>query len=204
MKHLDPIFKTLAPGTGDIPRTPGPREARRHRRTGLSALRPERRRPLREDGSQRHRVRRHGGIRRGPGRTCATPTLASRTTKIDAETTPLRDPEHYQYDLNLARHRGGVAARQRHRFVAARSHGAGAGQGSRACRNSPAVFPIPAKAAGRSKLRSTKAYRCRFSPPRFTSVSVPAARPTFQDKLLSAMRYQFGGHLEKSGAKQAA
>ena len=44
-----------------------PREGRRHRRAGLPALRPERRRPLRQDGAQRHRVRPHGGLRRRAG-----------------------------------------------------------------------------------------------------------------------------------------
>ena len=45
-----------------------PRETRRHRRTGLPALRPERRRPFRQDGPQRHRVRHHGRLCRGAGR----------------------------------------------------------------------------------------------------------------------------------------
>ena len=63
VKHLDPIFAALAPGMGDVPRTRGPGKARRHRRAGLSALRTEWRRPLRENGPQRNRVRRHGGVR---------------------------------------------------------------------------------------------------------------------------------------------
>ena len=51
VKHLDPIFATLAPGVGDIPRTPGREKIGWHRRAGLPALRPERRRPLRQDGA---------------------------------------------------------------------------------------------------------------------------------------------------------
>ena len=62
VRHLDPIFKTLAPGPGDIPPHARAREDRRHRRAGLSALRAERRRPLRQDGPQRHRIRPHGRL----------------------------------------------------------------------------------------------------------------------------------------------
>ena len=47
--------------------------------------------------------------------------IGKQTHAVDAETTPLRDPEHYQYDLESARHRRSVAARQRDRLVAARS-----------------------------------------------------------------------------------
>ena len=79
----------------------GTREGRRHRRAGLSALRAERRRPFRQDGAQRHRVRHHGGLCRRAWRSQAPPMSASRASAVDAETTPLRDPEHYQYDLNL-------------------------------------------------------------------------------------------------------
>ena len=68
VKHLDPIFATLAPGSGRHPAHAGTREGRRHRRAGLSALRAKRRRPLRQDGAQRHRVRPHGRLCRGNGR----------------------------------------------------------------------------------------------------------------------------------------
>ena len=51
VKHLDPIFASLAPGRGDIPRTPGRDRVRRHSRAGLSALRAQRRRPFRQDGA---------------------------------------------------------------------------------------------------------------------------------------------------------
>ena len=63
VQQLDPIFKTLAPGSGDIPRTPGSREATAppKRATSTAAIR---RGPFREDGSQRHRVRHHAGLRR--------------------------------------------------------------------------------------------------------------------------------------------
>ena len=61
------------------PRDAGPRGARRHRRAGLPPLRPERRRALREDGAQRHRVRPHGGLRRGPQHPAARRTSASAT-----------------------------------------------------------------------------------------------------------------------------
>ena len=99
VQRLDPIFKTLAPGRGDDPAHAGPREGRRHRRGGLPALRPLRRRPLRQDGPQRHRVRHHGGLRRGAEhpqarqrrqdgprrstprrRRCATPSTTSTTS----------------------------------------------------------------------------------------------------------------------------
>ena len=63
--HLDPIFKTLAPGTGNIDRTARPRGPRSARRTGLPALRPGRRRTFRQDGAQRYRIRGHAGLCRG-------------------------------------------------------------------------------------------------------------------------------------------
>jgi hypothetical protein len=60
----DPIFGSLAPGVGDIPRTPGREKNRRHGRAGLSTLWAERCWPLRQNGSQRDRIRHHGRIRR--------------------------------------------------------------------------------------------------------------------------------------------
>ena len=63
---IDPLLKTIAPGPGDIDRTPGRDGDLGAGGAGLSALRPVRRRALREDGPQRHRVRHHGRLRRGP------------------------------------------------------------------------------------------------------------------------------------------
>ena len=64
--RLDPIFATLAPGVDAAPRTPGRDGPTADGRAGVPALRAERRRPLREDGPQRDRVRDHGRLRRGP------------------------------------------------------------------------------------------------------------------------------------------
>ena len=68
----------------------------------------------------------------------------------DAETTPLRSPEHYQYDLNLPDDRRGVAARQRRRVVAARPDAPRLWPRIRACRSSPAACRIRERGGGRS------------------------------------------------------
>ena len=66
VERLDPIFASLAPGVEAAQRTPGRSGPAGDGRAGLPALRPERCRPLREDGPQRDRVRDHGRLRRGP------------------------------------------------------------------------------------------------------------------------------------------
>ena len=81
VKRLDPDLRHPRPRHRRHPAHPGPREARRHRRAGLSALRPQRRRPLRQDGAQRHRVRHHGRLRRRPEHPASTPTSASSSTR---------------------------------------------------------------------------------------------------------------------------
>ena len=176
VKHLDPIFATLAPGVGRHPAHSGTREARRHRGAGLPALRPKRRRPLREDGAQRNRVRNHGGLRRRVG-ILRSANVGKQQHAIDAETTPLRDPEHYQYDLNLPDvaevwRRGSVIASWLLDLTAS------ALLQDPGFRSLPAAFPTRAKAAGRSKPRSMKPYPAPFSPLRSTSASARAARPT--------------------------
>ena len=60
--RLDPIFAALAPGIGDIPRTAGTRGTRYQDRAGLYPCRPRGRRPLRQDGAQRHRIRPDAGL----------------------------------------------------------------------------------------------------------------------------------------------
>ena len=199
VKHLDPIFATLAPGTGDIPRTPGRESAGRHRRTGLSALRPERRRPFRQDGAQRHRVWHHGGLRRRAWRP-ASANVGKQERTIDAETTPLRDPEHYQFDLNLRDitevwRRGSVIASWLLDLTAA----------------SLVKDPSLAEFAGRVSDSGEGRWTIKAAIDEAVPVPVLSAalyqrfssrgEADYQDKLLSAMRFGFGGHLEKAAGK---
>jgi hypothetical protein len=93
----------------------------------------------------------------------------------DAETTPLRDPEHYQYDMNLRDiaevwRRGSVIASWLLDLTAA------ALLQILIFRSFPAEFPTQAKVDGQSRRRSTKQYQPRFSPPRFTSDSALGAK----------------------------
>ena len=199
VRRLDPIFKTLAPGRGDIERTPGPREGRRHRGRRLPALRPVGRRPLRQDGPQRHRVRDHGGLRRGPEHPQARQRRqgeARRGRRDDAaaqsRALPVR-PEP-------ARRRRGLAARQRHRVLAARPHGDRA----------PEV-PDLANFSG----RVSDSGEGRWTILAAIDEGVPAEVLTaslyerfasrgeaeFASKLMSAMRYEFGGHVEKKAGQ---
>ena len=199
VKHLDPIFKTLAPGRGTIDRTPG-----REKLGGTS-----------EDGYLHcgpsgggHFVKMvHNGIEYGIMAAYAeglniikTANIGKHTEEIDAETTPLRDPEHYQYDFNLADvaevwRRGSVIASWLLDLTAI----------------ALAEDPKLAKFAGRvsdsgegrwtikagidegvpSPVLTTALYE------RFSSRGLA----DFADKLLSAMRYEFGGHLEKAAGK---
>ena len=122
VKRLEPVFKTLAPGAA----TPhAGRTASRRRGEGLPPLRPDGRGPLREDGPQRDRVRPDAGVRRGLN-ILKHANVGLHAQETDAETTPLRDPDHYKYELDLPAiaevwRRGSVVS-----LVAARPHRAGA------------------------------------------------------------------------------
>src|SRR5881296_2023776 len=199
VEHLDPIFLTLAPGIGDIPRTPG-REA-----TGGTA----------EQGylhcgpnGAGHFVKMvHNGIEYGVMAAYAEglgilrgANIGKQTNAIDAETTPLRNPEHYQYDLNLRDitevwRRGSVIASWLLDLTAAslvidptlaqftgRVSDSGEGRWTIKAAIDEAV-PVP--------VLSAALYQ------RFTS----RGEADYQDRLLSAMRYGFGGHLEKVTGK---
>ena len=126
--------------------------------------------------------------------------IGKRPHEIDAETTPLRDPEHYQYDLNLRDiaevwRRGSVIASWLLDLTATalvkdaalsafagRVSDSGEGRWTIKAAIDEAV-PVP--------VLTTALYE------RFSS----RGEADFQDKVLSAMRFQFGGHLEKSAAK---
>src|SRR5271166_4361498 len=100
VKHLDPIFNTLAPGMGDIPRTPGREKIGGTAEQGYLHCGP--------NGAGHFVKMVHNGIEYGIMAAYAeglgvlrSANVGKQTHAIDAETTPLRDPEHYQYDFNL-------------------------------------------------------------------------------------------------------
>jgi 6-phosphogluconate dehydrogenase len=195
VKHLDPIFATLAPGQGDIPRTPG-----REKVGGTSEL------GYLHCGSNGagHFVKMvHNGIEYGIMAAYAeglgvlrTANIGKEAHSIDAETTPLRDPEHYQYDLNLAEiaevwRRGSVIASWLLDLTASAllkdpelakftGHVSDSGEGRWTIKAAiDEGVPVP--------VLTTALYE------RFSS----RGEADYQDKLLSAMRFEFGGHLEK-------
>src|SRR6202040_2234339 len=100
VRHLDPIFATLAPGRGDIPRTPGREKSGGTSEQGYLHCGP--------NGAGHFVKMVHNGIEYGVMAAYAegmavleAANIGKDAGVIDAETTPLRDPEHYQYDLDL-------------------------------------------------------------------------------------------------------
>ncbi len=100
VKHLDPIFSTLAPGAGDVPRTPGREKFDGTAEQGYLHCGP--------NGAGHFVKMVHNGIEYGLMAAYAEglgilrdANVGKEQHAIDAETTPLRDPEHYQYDLDL-------------------------------------------------------------------------------------------------------
>ena len=199
VKHLDPIFATLAPGIGDIDRTPGREKASGTSEQGYLHCGP--------NGAGHFVKMVHNGIEYGLMAAYAeglnilrAADVGKRTHEIDAETTPLRDPEHYQYDLNLPDiaevwRRGSVIASWLLDLTASalikdptlaqfsgRVSDSGEGRWTIKAAIDEAV-PTP--------VLTTALYE------RFSSRGEAA----FQDKLLSAMRFEFGGHVEKPEGK---
>jgi 6-phosphogluconate dehydrogenase len=202
VKHLDPIFRRLAPGAGEIPRTPGREKLDGTSEEGYLHCGP--------NGAGHFVKMVHNGIEYGLMAAYAEglgvlrdANAGKQGAAIDAETTPLRDPEHYQYDFNLREvaevwRRGSVIASWLLDLTAAslvkdptlsefvgRVSDSGEGRWTIKAAIDEAV-PVPVLSA---------ALYQRFS---------SRGEADFQDKLLSAMRYQFGGHLEKPPGKQAA
>jgi 6-phosphogluconate dehydrogenase len=196
VQHLDPVFATLAPGIGDIPRTPG-----RDKQEGTSEL------GYLHCGSNGagHFVKMvHNGIEYGIMAAYAEglgvlreASIGRREREIDAETTPLRDPEEYQYDFDLPAvaevwRRGSVIASwlldlTAHALLKDPVLSGFSGQVSDSGEGRWTIkaaidegVPVP--------VLTTALYQ------RFSS----RGEADFQDKLLSAMRFEFGGHLEKT------
>jgi len=196
VKHLDPIFATLAPGAGNIPRTPG-REA-----IGGTAERGYLHCGLNGGGHFVKMV--HNGIEYGIMAAYAeglgilhSANIGKQGHEVDAETTPLRDPAHYQYDFNLPDitevwRRGSVVASWLLDLSAS------------ALIKDPALKAFQGRVSDSGEGRWTiKAAIDEAVPAHVLSSALyerfsSRGEADFADKLLSAMRYEFGGHLEKS------
>ena len=199
VKHLDPIFATLSPGTGDIARTPGREQPEGTAEQGYLHC---------GTNGAGHFVKMvHNGIEYGLMAAYAeglsilrSANIGDRKQRIDAETTPLRNPEHYQYDLNLPDiaevwRRGSVIASWLLDLTATAIH------------DDPRLSKFAGRVSDSGEGRWTiKAAIDEAVPvPVLTSALFERfesrGEAGFADKLLSAMRYQFGGHMEKAAEK---
>ncbi len=198
VRHLDPIFATLAPGHGDIARTPGRKKADSTAERGYLHC---------GSNGAGHFVKMvHNGIEYGVMAAYAeglailkAANIGEKSSAFDAETTPLRDPEHYRYDLDLA----DIAEVWRHGSVitswlldlsatALARDAALSGFAGRVSDSGEGRWTIKAAIdEGVPALVLSAALYERFS---------SRGEADFADKLLSAMRYEFGGHIEKSSA----
>jgi 6-phosphogluconate dehydrogenase len=199
VKHLDPIFATLAPGIGNIDRTPGREKTRGTSEQGYLHCGP--------NGAGHFVKMVHNGIEYGLMAAYAeglnilrAANVGKNVHEIDAETTPLRDPEHYQYDLNLPDiaevwRRGSVVASWLLDLTAS------------ALIKDPALANFSGRVSDSGEGRWTIKAGIDEGVPtpvlttalyeRFSS----RGEALFQDKLLSAMRFEFGGHVEKPESK---
>src|SRR5438270_2912228 len=196
VKHLDPIFARLAPGVGDIPRTPGREKARGTAEQGYLHCGP--------NGAGHFVKMVHNGIEYGIMAAYAeglsvlrAANVGKQTHEVDAETTPLRNPEHYQYELNLPDiaevwRRGSVIASWLLDLTAA------------ALVADPALAQFAGRVSDSGEGRWTiKAAIDEAVPAHVLTAALyerfsSRGEADFADKLLSALRYEFGGHLEKS------
>jgi len=195
VKHLDPIFKTLAPGRGNIDRTPGRDKAPGTAEVGYLHCGP--------NGAGHFVKMVHNGIEYGlmaayaEGMNILRHADAGKQGRtIDAETTPLRNPEHYQYEFNLADvaevwRRGSVVASWLLDLTAI------------ALLKQPDLTQFSGRVSDSGEGRWTIAAAIDEGAPspvlsaalyqRFTS----RGEDDFATKVLSAMRLEFGGHVER-------
>ena len=195
VKHLDPVFAQLAPGAGNIPRTPGREAVGGTAERGYLHCGP--------NGAGHFVKMVHNGIEYGIMAAYAeglgilrSANVGRRGHAVDAETTPLRNPEHYQFDFNLPDiaevwRRGSVVASWLLDLSAA------------------ALIKDPALKGFQGRVSDSGEGRWTIRAAIDEAVPVPVlssalyerfssrGEADFADKLLSAMRYEFGGHIEK-------
>jgi 6-phosphogluconate dehydrogenase len=195
VQRLDPVFRTLAPGAGQISRTPG--------REGITSTADQGYLHCGPSGAGHFVKMVHNGIEYGlmaayaeGMNILAHANIGKSAAAADAETTPLDHPEHYQYDFNVREvaelwRRGSVVSSWLLDLTAAGltadpalsgfdGHVSDSGEGRWTIKAAiDEAVPAPVLSA---------ALYARFS---------SRGRAAFGDKLLSAMRLQFGGHVEK-------
>lgn len=195
VKRLEPIFATLAPGRGDIAPTPGREKIGGTAEQGWLHCGP--------NGAGHFVKMVHNGIEYGVMAAYAegmavlkAANIGKKGHVVDAETTPLRDPEHYQYDLNLPDiaevwRRGSVIASWLLDLQAS------------ALIKDPDLSKFSGRVSDSGEGRWTiKAAIDEGVPAHVLSSALyerfsSRGEADFADKLLSAMRYEFGGHIEK-------
>jgi 6-phosphogluconate dehydrogenase len=195
VKRLDPIFASLAPGAGDIARTPGREKIDGTSEQGYLHCGP--------NGAGHFVKMVHNGIEYGIMAAYAeglailrSANVGKRGHAVDAETAPLRDPASYQYDLNLPDiaevwRRGSVVASWLLDLSAS------------ALIKDPELKGFEGRVSDSGEGRWTiKAAIDEGVPAHVLSSALyerfsSRGEADFADKLLSAMRYEFGGHLEK-------
>jgi 6-phosphogluconate dehydrogenase len=198
VQRLDPIFATLAPGIKEAPRTPG-------RETASGGTAEQGYLHCGPNGAGHFVKMVHNGIEYGlmaayaEGLNILHKANVGKGQQVaDAETTPLRDPEHYQYDFNLADitevwRRGSVVASWLLDLTA------------QALQDDPQLAKFAGRVSDSGEGRWTLLAAIDEGVPAPVLSSALYERfasrgaAEFADKLLSAMRFEFGGHLEKHG-----
>ena len=199
VKRLDPAFATLAPGLAGASRTPGRDAIGGTAEQGYLHCGP--------NGAGHFVKMVHNGIEYGLMAAYAeglgvlrSANVGKAASSVDAETTPLRDPEHYQYDFDLRDiaevwRRGSVVASWLLDLTAA------------ALAKDPSLAQFEGQVSDSGEGRWTiKAAIDEAVPVPVLSASLyqrfaSRGEADYQNKVLSAMRYGFGGHLEKAAAK---
>jgi 6-phosphogluconate dehydrogenase len=195
VKHLDPIFHALAPGVGDSARTPGAKGTPSSAEQGYLHCGP--------NGAGHFVKMVHNGIEYGLMAAYAEgfnilkhANIGMKTQAADAETAPLRNPEHYKYDIDIAQvaevwRRGSVVASWLLDLTAS------------ALRKSPDLANFEGRVSDSGEGRWTLQAAIEEGVPatvisaalfsRFSS----RGEDDYADRLLSALRFEFGGHVEK-------
>jgi len=200
VRHLDPVFARLAPGIGDIPRTPGRERINGTAERGYLHCGP--------NGAGHFVKMVHNGIEYGLMAAYAeglgvlrAANVGRRSRAEDAETTPLRAPEHYQYDFDLRDitevwRRGSVVASWLLDLTA------------------ESLIKDPALSEFSGRVSDSGEGRWTITAAIDEGVPVPVLSASlyqrfssrgeadFENRVLSAMRYEFGGHRETVGAGQ--